>query len=36
MGTMSESKKPFFGLTGGWLTFWMTVGSLLNLAVWMD
>jgi hypothetical protein len=25
MATSGASKKPYFGLTGGWLTFWITV-----------
>lgn len=26
----SAEKKPFFGYRGGWLTFWITVSSLLE------
>lgn len=22
---MATAKRPYFGLTGGWLTFWVTV-----------
>lgn len=25
MTTVAQKKKPYFGLTGGWLTFWITV-----------
>lgn len=25
VNTMALATKPYFGLTGGWLTFWITV-----------
>ncbi|KAJ5161308.1 hypothetical protein N7492_006700 [Penicillium capsulatum] len=30
---MSESKRPFFGLTGGWLTFWVTVACATDMTL---
>lgn len=26
-------KEPYFGLTGGWLTFWITVRSTIGLTI---
>ncbi|KAH0348253.1 general substrate transporter, partial [Aureobasidium melanogenum] len=29
----STSRKPFFGLTGGWLTFWITVACAVDMTL---
>lgn len=30
MGVLRDKKQPYFGLTGGWLTFWITVRFFLD------
>ncbi|KAJ5815829.1 Major facilitator superfamily domain general substrate transporter [Penicillium robsamsonii] len=33
MSTVSQKKKPYFGLTGGWLTFWITVACATDMTL---
>ncbi|KAL4946584.1 hypothetical protein BDV06DRAFT_233147 [Aspergillus oleicola] len=33
MRSISEKKKPFFGSTGGWLTFWLTVACATDMTL---
>lgn len=28
-----KNKKPYFGLTGGWLTFWVTVACATDMSL---
>ncbi|GAB1198634.1 hypothetical protein APSETT444_007961 [Aspergillus pseudonomiae] len=33
MTVSNETKKPYFGLTGGWLTFWVTVACATDMSL---
>ncbi|KAB8069715.1 putative MFS sugar transporter [Aspergillus leporis] len=33
MATSGASKKPYFGLTGGWLTFWITLACATDMTL---
>ncbi|KAL5042744.1 hypothetical protein BDW71DRAFT_216715 [Aspergillus fruticulosus] len=33
MGSADRKRKPFFGLTGGWLTFWLTVACATDMTL---
>ncbi|KAJ6181322.1 hypothetical protein N7519_011783 [Penicillium mononematosum] len=33
MTTVAQKRKPYFGLTGGWLTFWITVACATDMTL---